>query len=105
MKFTSICFSQIPAAALQHRFSEACCAFWILSRSGGEKGPRCSGTGNLGVLLESDRCVEELLWSARGSASWLSSHGRGLGPRDVLKKAWMEPLRQHEVGKELWTKN
>ena len=23
---------------------------------------------------------------ARGSASWLSSHGRGLGPRDVLKK-------------------
>ena len=24
---------------------------------------------------------------ARGSASWLSSHGRGLGPRDALKKA------------------
>ena len=23
---------------------------------------------------------------ARGSASWLSSHGRGLGPRDALKK-------------------
>ena len=23
---------------------------------------------------------------ARGSASWLSSHGRGLGPRDTLKK-------------------
>ena len=23
---------------------------------------------------------------ARGSASWLSRHGRGLGPRDVLKK-------------------
>ena len=22
---------------------------------------------------------------ARGSASWLSSHGRGLGPRDALK--------------------
>ena len=22
----------------------------------------------------------------RGSASWLSSHGRGLGPRDALKK-------------------
>ena len=25
-------------------------------------------------------------WEARGSASWLSSHGRGLGPRDALKK-------------------
>ena len=28
-------------------------------------------------------------WSmrvARGSASWLSSHGRSLGPRDALKK-------------------
>ena len=24
---------------------------------------------------------------ARGSASWLSSHGRGLGPRDALKKS------------------
>ena len=23
---------------------------------------------------------------ARGSASWLSSHGRGLGPRDALKR-------------------
>ena len=23
---------------------------------------------------------------ARGSASWLSNHGRGLGPRDALKK-------------------
>ena len=24
---------------------------------------------------------------ARGSASWFSSHGRGLGPRDVSKEA------------------
>ena len=33
----------------------------LLSRSGGEKGPRCSGAGNFGVLLESDWCVEEHL--------------------------------------------
>ena len=30
-------------------------------------------------------CMHELSM-ARGSASWLSSHGRGLGPRDALKK-------------------
>ena len=38
MKFTSICFSQIPAAALQLRFSEACCAFWKARHS-----PLCQG--------------------------------------------------------------
>ena len=28
----------------------------------------------------------ESMHVARASASWLSSHGRGLGPRDALKK-------------------
>ena len=42
----------------------------LLWRSGGEKGPRCSGAGNLGVLLESDRCVEDssvLAWRVPGT--------------------------------------
>ena len=31
--------------------------------------------------------MRQVRWSGtRGSASWLSSHGRGLGPRDALKK-------------------
>ena len=38
----------------------------IQARAGGEKGPRCSGAGNLGVLLESDWCVEELLRAHQG---------------------------------------
>ena len=31
-------------------------------------------------------CGQVSMRVARGSASWLSSHGRGLGPRDALKK-------------------
>ena len=39
----------------------------LLSRTGGEKGPRCSGAGNLGVLLESDWYVEEHLRGIKGA--------------------------------------
>ena len=55
----------------------------LLSRSGWEKGPRCSGAGNLGVLLESDWCVEDILCNpvmflcalVCGGARWAAVHG------------------------------
>ena len=47
---------------------------------------------------------------ARGSASWLSSHGRGLGPRDALKKdsrgLCRGPLPENSFGSiisDLWS--
>ena len=48
-------------------------------------GPRCSleGTRRVGVRRQGSQVSMRV---ARGSASWLSSHGRGLGPRDALKK-------------------
>ena len=72
----------------------------------GKEGPHLTMTGGLGGFTELQRLCgflrkydgelrEPLVWRqgsqvsmrvARGSASWLSSHGRGLGPRDALKK-------------------
>ena len=37
-------------------------------------------------LTESDTTSQVSMRVARGCASWLSSHGRGLGPRDALMK-------------------
>ena len=51
----------------------------LLSRSGGEKGPRCSGAGNLGVLLESDWCVEEHLRAHQGCQVSFRTSRRNVG--------------------------
>ena len=47
--------------------------------------PRCS-TGSSGSLSCGAREVRSPMRVARGSGSLLSSHGRGIGPQDALKK-------------------
>ena len=42
-------------------------------------------TGKEGPQLARRQGSQVSMRVARGSASWLSSHGRGLGPRDALK--------------------
>ena len=80
---------------------------WLVSRpfrnirpsSRDDRGVSCvssSCRGSVGFLTRYDEELMEPLVQcqvsqvsmrvARGSASWLSSHGRGLGPRDALKK-------------------
>ena len=92
--------------------SQASCGVWIedsgfLSRpcrkrrpsareDGGVSGVSSSCGARGGFLPRHDEDLREPLVRrqgsqvsmrvARGSASWLSSHGRGLGPRDALKK-------------------
>ena len=76
------------------------------SRHTGKEGPHLTMTGGLGGFTELQRLCgflrrydgefrEPLVWRhgsqvsmrmARGSASLLSSHGRGIGPLDALKK-------------------
>ena len=46
------------------------------------QGPR----GGRRDLEEGAGTLRRAMRVARGSASWLSSHGRGLGPQDALKK-------------------
>ena len=67
-----------------------------LARTGASQGVSSSCGARGGFLTRQDEDLREPLVRcqgsqvsvrvARGSASWLSSHGRGLGPRDVLKK-------------------
>ena len=92
--------------------SQASCEVWredlgLLSRPCRKRWPSSRDDG--GILLVFSSCGasvgfhtrydgelrERLVWRhgsqvsmsvVRGSASWLSSHGRGLGPRDALKK-------------------
>ena len=79
----------------------------LLSRTGRKRRPSSRDDGGVswvssgccahgGFLTRQDEDLREpLVWCqgsqvsvpvARGSASWLSSHGRGLGPPDALKK-------------------
>ena len=94
------------------KMSQASCGVWredsgLLSRpcrnrrpsarqDGGVSGVSSSCGARGGFLPRHDEDIREPLVGrqgsqvsmrvARGSASWLSSHGRGLGPRDALKK-------------------
>ena len=47
---------------------------------------RLKRDGDLREPLVRRQGSQDSMRVARGNASWLSSHGRGLGPRDALKK-------------------
>ena len=87
--------STCDSRALEHRL-KSCGAQAYLRGDGGVSGVSSSCGARGGFLPRHDEDLREPLVrrqgshvsirAARGSASWLSSHGRGLGPRDALKK-------------------